>query len=200
MPITKVNSDFLLQSARPSFPYSAIGQPDWNITPSRGMTGLSDQDLFEKVKETAKRNAVASGSDDLNRIGYEEEALKAQYISAVSPDRKAILQSAERYIARQKEEKEIPAGYINLIYYLNKADGLIDEKERISSVSLTVSHNQTGLPDYQISLDGSPILRSIDGKWNYQLTPEELERSQQINSIFETACQTENNLTSKGFQ
>lgn len=175
------------------------GEPDWHVVPSKGMTNLSDEKLTMSINALAKNEADATDSKDLEKLNYEKEHLRAQFVSSVSPDRKALLQSANRMIKKEKSQRELPAGEIDLIYFLNKYDGIIDDGQKLPSVSLSEIHNSSGFSDYEISWNGNAVLKSINGKWGYGMTPDELKRSQQFNGVFENAYNAEKDNISKEF-
>ena len=75
-----------------------LNVPNWSVIPTKGMQVPSDKELISKIKELAKKEATAKTSKDYEAIETERKKLNAQFLSKVSPDRKALYKDAEKEI------------------------------------------------------------------------------------------------------
>ena len=77
-----------------SMPLSGKG-PDWSIIPSSGKSSKSKAEFTDEIKELARKAANTTSKAELEYIHRRRTELCAEYMSDVSPDRKALYRQAE---------------------------------------------------------------------------------------------------------
>ncbi|MBE6051386.1 MAG: hypothetical protein E7214_12250 [Clostridium sp.] len=166
--------------------------PNWSIIPTKGMQVPSDKELVEKIKNLAKREAVAKTNKEFEVIEAERKKLNAQFLSKVSPDRKSLYKDAEKEINKMKtknnNKKVKPLADINLLEILMRDKNEIALK---SGGTFEAKYNSKGGYDYDIKADNKVVLGSINGNWTYSLTPAEEVRQDEFNKIYYNSCQGE---------
>lgn len=175
--------------------YGSFSEPNWEVVPYKGMQAPSESELICQIKGLAEKRANITNDSEYATIDYQEEKLKAQFISSVSPDRKSICEQASKVIKSKSTKPSTPAGELTLIYYLNEHDGFTDANAKGSqrtSLGAVISPiiNSMGGYDYDVGVGGNTILTSTYGKWYCTLTPAELQRQNLFNKIFENAYET----------
>ena len=87
------------------------GEPDWSMIPSAGKSNKSQAEFVSEIKELAQRAANTTSKTELESIHRQRTRLCAEYISDVSPDRKALYQQAKnavkvKMVIRNAKESE----------------------------------------------------------------------------------------------
>ncbi|MGE7094319.1 hypothetical protein ACQKII_23390 [Lysinibacillus sp. NPDC048646] len=162
---------------------NSLNTPNWDVIPTKGMNTPPQDELINQIKEVARRTALAAKSarrnaDESTAINMQIEKLLAQYISPVSPDRKALHQQAMKAIKKHEPENNmLPLGDPSLVDYLNKMDNMTTETNKSLSLSgggiVRPTMNSLGGYDYDVIVGGHTLLASVNGKWHYGLTPAE---------------------------
>ena len=68
---------------------SSGGGPDWSVIPSSGKSSKSKAEFTDEIKELARKVANTTNKAELESIHRRRTELCAEYMSDVSPDRKA---------------------------------------------------------------------------------------------------------------
>lgn len=176
-----------------------LNVPNWSVIPTKGMQVPSDKELISKIKEFAKKEATAKTSKDYEAIETERKKLNAQFLSKVSPDRKALYKDAEKEInnmgSKNNNKKVKPLGELNLL------EILMEQKKEVklkSGGTFDAKYNSKGGYDYDIKVNNSVVLGSINGSWTYSLTPAEQVRQDEFNKIYYNSCEGEKAERSRG--
>lgn len=174
--------------------FNNLATPDWDVLPTKGKQGPSQDELIEQIKALAMRTAKAANapthrnSNESYAIDRQFAILLAQYISPVSPDRQALHQQAMKAIKQfEAEEKEnsTPLGEISLVTYLNKMDWGIEKTIAMSTDGIIKpKQNSLGGYDYEVVVGGQTLLTSINGEWHYGLTPAEQHKKDEFHKIY----------------
>ena len=83
------------------------GEPDWSMIPSAGKSNKSQAEFVSEIKELAQRAANTTSKTELESIHRQRTRLCAEYISDVSPDRKALYQQAKNAVKSQNGNPEM---------------------------------------------------------------------------------------------
>ena len=102
--------------------------PDWSIIPSSGKSSKSKVELTDEIKELARKAANTTSKAELEYIHRRRTELCAEYMSDVSPDRKALYRQAENALKEQGGNPKCKgSGELTLLYFLEAADGRMDD-------------------------------------------------------------------------
>ena len=176
-----------------------LNVPNWSVIPTKNMQVPSDKELISKIKELAKKEAVAKTSKDYEAIETERKKLNAQFLSKVSPDRKALYKDAEKEInnmgSKNNNKKVKPLGELNLLEILMRDKKEIKLK---SGGTFDAKYNSKGGYDYDLKVNNMVVLGSINGNWTYSLTPSEQVRQDEFNKIYYNSCEGEKAERSRG--
>ncbi|HBA49508.1 MAG TPA: hypothetical protein DCZ91_17265, partial [Lachnospiraceae bacterium] len=100
------------------------GGPDWSVIPSSGKSSKSKAEFTDEIKELARRAAGTTDKKELEYIHSQRTRLCAEYISDVSPDRKALYQQAKNALKGQGGNPQCHgSGELTLLDFLEAADG-----------------------------------------------------------------------------
>ena len=106
-----------------SMPLSGRG-PDWSIIPSSGKSSKSKVEFTDEIKELARKAANTTSKAELEYIHRRRTELCAEYMSDVSPDRKALYRQAENALKGQGGNPKCHgSGELTLLDFLEAADG-----------------------------------------------------------------------------
>lgn len=127
-----------------SMPLSGKG-PDWSIIPSSGKSSKSKAEFTDEIKELARKAANTTSKAELEYIHRRRTELCAEYMSDVSPDRKALYRQAENALKGQGGNPKCKgSGELTLLYFLEAADG---RAENLPKRSLRWQGRNADLPD-----------------------------------------------------
>ena len=98
--------------------------PDWSLIPSAGKSNKSKAEFADEIKELARRAAETTSKKELEYIHSQRARLCAEYISDVSPDRRALYRQAENSLKRQNGNPKCHgSGELTLLDFLEAANG-----------------------------------------------------------------------------
>ncbi|QOR34873.1 hypothetical protein IMX26_15640 [Clostridium sp. 'deep sea'] len=160
---------------------------NWSIVPHKTMKTPKRDKLLKQIEQVAQKRAQLKSNDNFNQVNYEEERLRSQYISTVSPPRKTLLKQVNTVLKRYKTEKKEPLGYKTLISFLTKTSKS-DKSTKLTATIEPIINTISGY-DYNVRFEGNIVLSSIKGQWLCVLTPEELKKSHEFNRIFDNAVE-----------
>ncbi|WP_283606703.1 hypothetical protein [Faecalispora anaeroviscerum] len=161
------------------------GLPDWNNIPHRGMERPTEAEFDATIDDLAKSLAEARYQKEdskYNRFWSIAEKTRAQYISAVSPDRKSLAKDAQQLVNKSSSASNPSTDeHRTIIDYLNQQDGLIQPtKEGCYSVTLnsgtmvvTGSDLQPDTFDLKCSALGQTVMSYSPNGWTWTATPQE---------------------------
>ncbi|WP_349673150.1 hypothetical protein [Lacrimispora sp.] len=147
---------------------SKASAPDWERIPHKGMERPSEAEFNVKIDELAKGLAEARLQNDsiqYENLSLEGDKLRAQYISAVSPDRKSMVKDATEMMKQAKAGRTDPDASMNLIDYLNKKEGI--------EVVHSGSDLQPDTFELKESKMGQVVMGYTSGNWYHVNTPQE---------------------------
>lgn len=161
--------------------------PDWERIPHKGMERPSEDEFNAKIDELAKGLAEARLQNDsiqYKNLSLSGDKMRAQYISAVSPDRKSMVKDAEKMMKQSGEKagKTDPDGSMNLIDYLNRKDGIGESDQEGSgrnsagsgtTVVLSGSDLQPDTFELKESKMGQVVMGYASGSWYHVNTSQE---------------------------
>ena len=99
------------------------GEPDWSMIPSAGKSSKSQAEFVSEIKELAQRAANTTSKTELESIHRQRTRLCAEYISDVSPDRKALYQQAKNAVKSQNGNPKCKGiGELSLLDFLERAE------------------------------------------------------------------------------
>lgn len=102
--------------------------PDWSIISSSGKSSKSKAEFTDEIKELAWRAANTTNKAELEYIHRRRTELCAEYMSDVSPDRKALYRQAENALKEQGSNPKCKgSGELTLFDFLEAADGRMDD-------------------------------------------------------------------------
>lgn len=162
-----------------------LDAPNWNTTPHKGMERPSDSEFDSIIDNLAKLLAEAHYQKDdskYNRLWSVAENARAQYISAVSPDRTTMTNEAQQYFCEPSiESNESGNGPKNIIDFLNQKERMEKStKDDCYSVSLnsgTMVVTGSDLQPINFELKCSPLGQTVmshnPNGWTWTATPQE---------------------------
>lgn len=160
--------------------FSSIPAPDWSRIPTKGGRTLSNEEMLEQIKSVAQREVMMRHSNNYeqsDRIERMKDYLSTQYISDVSPDRKALYKQAEKELQKAKEEQ--PTYPINFTLVDILSD--LDEVEGFNSKhgTITTAYTTGYGEEYELNIGGQRVMGTSRGIWRYYSTPlEEMKREE----------------------
>ncbi|MFJ7953591.1 hypothetical protein ACIQZG_18980 [Lysinibacillus sp. NPDC096418] len=167
---------------------NSLSTPNWYLIPTKGMTILPNDELITQLKALAGQH---TSYEELDPNNMQINKLLIRYTSSVSPDRKALYKEARHAIEKfesEKKEKLTPFGELTLVYFLMKMEGLIKDTDKVKLLSNggTVSPiaNSFGGYDYDVKAGGQTLLRSSNGKWQYDATPSEDQKTKEFYQMY----------------
>lgn len=166
--------------------------PDWEITPHKGMQSPKDAEfdaIIDNLGESLAEALIKKDGAKYTEIrSFAEKRVLSQYISVVSPDRKALVKETLQFInsAPTKPQKS-SGGPLTLIDYLNMKNGLLKPSTRGrfsielnsgTTITFTGSDLQPDCFEIKRSTDVDPVIEYDSGEWYVQRTSQELTMQQ----------------------
>lgn len=106
------------------------GELDWGMIPSARKSNKSQAEFVDEIKELARKAANTTNKAELEYIHRQRTELCAEYMSDVSPDRKALYQQAKNAMKNQSDNpKSQGIGELTLLDFLQAAE------EKISNLA-----------------------------------------------------------------
>lgn len=168
--------------------------PNWENIPHKGMKVPSKEELMEQMKENGKKTFATTDHDELKALAEQREKLCAQYMSTVSPDRKALYRDAMQVINSTPAGKQTQAVTIkSFVDVLNEKDGIKTNLTNVpaslpSGGSIIAAHTVGGGFEYYVSdTSGKEVMGTSGNKWCYTVTSKELEKSKEIMDVYQSA-------------
>lgn len=168
-------------------------QPNWDVIPTQGGSAFSDEQLIAQAKQLASNapNRETATEDEWNAFLEKKERLAVQYISGVSPDRKALHAAALKVAKKVEQEEPDKLRPLTLLDFLIMDDLNLtfdrETRELLKKSKITPIARGDGGFDYNVKYDDEVVLKSVDGQWTYELTDVEHQRQQQFEQIFQEA-------------
>lgn len=106
------------------------GELNWAMIPSARKSNKSQAEFVGEIKELARKAANATSKAELEYIHRQRTELCAEYMSEVSPDRKALYQQAKNAMKNQSDNPKCQGiGELTLLDFLEAAE------EKISNLA-----------------------------------------------------------------
>ncbi|KQL18202.1 hypothetical protein ACFFHH_00415 [Cytobacillus solani] len=165
-----------------------INKPDWSLIPTKGMQVPSQEELIAQIKALATKMANAPYHKDVDQLHAQFNRLHTQYLSPVSPDRKALHEQAMRVIKQYEAEKPTQTRELTLVDYLNEMDEIYTKNTtQLAGGTVSSSINSQGGYDYEVKVGGQTLMSSVNGHWLYGKTPAEEQKSKEFYQIYWSA-------------
>jgi len=160
--------------------FSSISAPDWSRIPTKGGRTLSNEEMLEQIKSVAQREAMMRYSNNYeqsDRIERMKDYLSIQYISDVSPDRKALYKQAEKELPKAKEEQPTYPINFTLVDILSGLDEVKGFNSKYGNI--TTAYTTGYGEEYELNIGGQRVMGTSRGIWRYYPTPlEEMKREE----------------------
>ena len=160
--------------------------PDWSIIPSSGKSSKSKGEFTDENKELARKAAETTSKKELEYIHSQRTKLCAEYMSDVSPDRKALYRQAENALKGQGGNPKCHgSGELTLLDFLEAAEGrtesLAEKKFTLACPILT-----SGGYGADIYYQGTKVLTYLGSGygWACERTPAEREKEREFYGIY----------------
>ena len=160
--------------------------PDWSIIPSSGKSSKSKAEFTDEIKELARKAAETTSKKELEYIHSQRTKLCAEYMSDVSPDRKALYRQAENALKGQGGNPKCHgSGELTLLDFLEAAEGrtesLAEKKFTLACPILT-----SGGYGADIYYQGTKVLTYLGPGygWACERTPAEREKEREFYGIY----------------
>ena len=100
------------------------GEPDWSMIPSAKKSNKTQAEFVDEIKELARKAANTTSKAELENIHRQRTSLCAEYMSDVSPNRKALYQQAKNAVKSSNHNPKCQGiGELSLLDFLEKAEG-----------------------------------------------------------------------------
>lgn len=164
----------------------------WNKIPHKGMKALSEEEIKNEMKELAVKAKNTNEQTELKKIDMRKTELCAQYMSYVSPDRKALFEEAKKAVNGQRKQHNAnkPLGELSLVYYLTEKDHNKSTKGAtmypLSNGAFATSFLTNGGGNgFNVNVTGEEVLSYSYGRLSYTPTSAEHARAQELYQIFD---------------
>ena len=160
--------------------------------------------VVSEIKELAQRAANTTSKTELESIHRQRTRLCAEYISDVSPDRKALYQQAKNAVKSQNGNPKCKGiGELSLLDFLERAEGknnnLAQKKFALAGGGTLECPILTG-EGYgaDISYQGTKVLTYLGDSygWGCERTPAEREKEREFYGIYFNEYHTQKNAQS----
>lgn len=166
--------------------------PDWSIIPSSGKSSKSKTEFTDEIKELARKAAETTSKKELEYIHSQRTKLCAEYMSDVSPDRKALYRQAENALKGQGGNPKCHgSGELTLLDFLEAAEG---RTESLAEKKFTLAGGGTlacpiltsGGYGADIYYQGTKVLTYLGSGygWACERTPAEREKEREFYGIY----------------
>lgn len=166
--------------------------PDWSIIPSSGKSSKSKAEFTDEIKELARKAAETTSKKELEYIHSQRTKLCAEYMSDVSPDRKALYRQAENAVKGQGGNPKCHgSGELTLLDFLEAAEG---RTESLAEKKFTLAGGGTlacpiltsGGYGADIYYQGTKVLTYLGSGygWACERTPAEREKEREFYGIY----------------
>lgn len=166
--------------------------PDWSIIPSSGKSSKSKAEFTDQIKELARKAAETTSKKELEYIHSQRTKLCAEYMSDVSPDRKALYRQAENALKGQGGNPKCHgSGELTLLDFLEAAEGRTDD---LAEKKFTLAGGGTlacpiltsGGYGADIYYQGTKVLTYLGSGygWACERTPAEREKEREFYGIY----------------
>ena len=171
---------------------SSGGGPDWSIISSSGKSSKSKAEFTDEIKELARKAANTTNKAELEYIHRRRTELCAEYMSDVSPDRKALYQQAKNALKGQGSNSKCRgSGELTLLDFLKEAEGrnsnLAEKKFALAGGgTLTCPILTSGGHGADIYYQGTKVLTYLGSGygWACERTPAEREKEKEFYGIY----------------
>jgi hypothetical protein len=171
---------------------SSSGEPNWSYIPTKGKSTKTQAEFVSEIKELAQKAAETTNKTELENIHRQRTALCAEYLSDVSPDRKALYQQAKNAMKSQKNSnpKCKGSGELTLLDFLEDSEGknnLADKKFALAGGGTLVCPIMTsGGYGADIYYQGTKVLTYLGSGygWACERTPAEREKEKEFYGIY----------------
>lgn len=166
--------------------------PDWSIIPSSGKSSKSKAEFTDEIKELARKAANTTNKAELEYLHRRRTELCAEYMSDVSPDRKALYRQAENALKGQGGNPKCHgSGELTLLDFLEAADGRTDDLAEKKFMlagggTLTCPILPSGGYGADIYYQGTKVLTYLGPGhgWACERTPAEREKEREFYGIY----------------
>ena len=168
------------------------GELDWAMIPSARKSNKSQVEFVDEIKELARRAANTTSKAELEYIHRQRTELCAEYMSDVSPDRKALYQQAKKAMQSQSGNSKCHGiGELTLLDFLEAAEGknsdLAEKKFTLAGGGTLVCPILTsGGHGADIYYQGTKVLTYLGSGygWACERTPAEREKEKEFYEIY----------------
>ncbi len=168
------------------------GEPDWSLIPSAEKSSKSKAEFTDEIKELARRAAGTTDKKELEYIHRRRTELCAEYMSDVSPDRKALYRQAKNALKGQGGNPKCHgSGELTLLDFLEAADGRTDDLAEkkftlAGGGTLTCPILTSGGYGADIYYQGTKVLTYLGPGhgWACERTPAEREKEREFYGIY----------------
>ena len=168
------------------------GEPNWSIIPSAGKSSKSKSEFVNEINELARKDATTTNKTELEYIHLKRTQLCAEYMSDVSPDRKALYQQAKNAMRNQSGNPKCRGiGELTLLDFLEQAEGkisnLAEKKFALAGGGTLTCPILTGQGyGADIYYQGTKVLTFLGAGygWAAERTPAEREKEKEFYDIY----------------
>lgn len=168
------------------------GELDWAMIPSARKSNKSQAEFVGEIKELARKAANATSKAELEYIHRQRTELCAEYMSEVSPDRKALYQQAKNAMKNQSDNPKCQGiGELTLLDFLEAAEekisNLAEKKFVLAGGGTLVCPILTGGGHgADIYYQGTKVLTYLGPGygWAYERTSAEREKEKEFYGIY----------------
>lgn len=178
--------------------FGSLPEPDWRTIPTKGGRTLSNEEMLEQMKMLAQREAMMRHTNNYEQsdsIAQIKQYLSTQYISDVSPDRKALYKQAKKISQQgEQEQSKYPLSFtlVDIMCDLDKIEGYNN-----NSGTLTTSYTTGYGEDYELNIGKQCVLSTSRGVWQYHHTPLEGMKREEFYKIYEMELEKAERLLEK---
>lgn len=172
---------------------SFSNEPSWDKMATKGMRTLSYAEIALEVKQVAQQRALLRTATTHDAQWQREwdaaqDAyiyLQNQYISDVSPDRKALYEQAKKELRNKKDDEVTYPVTFTLVDILCDLDDLQDVGQQHGT--LTTAYTTGYGTDYEISVGGERVMMTNRGEWQWQMTTLEQKKQAEFQAMYNRA-------------
>lgn len=168
------------------------GEPDWSMIPSAKKSNKTQAEFVDEIKELARKAANTTSKAELEYIHRQRTLLCAEYMSDVSPNRKALYQQAKNAVKSSNHNPKCQGiGELSLLDFLERAEGnksdLAEKKFVLAGGGTLVCPILTsGGYGADIYYQGTKALTYLGSGygWACERTPAEREKEKEFYGIY----------------